>query len=164
MWSDSFAEVDLRVLFPDAADADLDRVRRTAAEVDRAQPAASGTGWGHCPENARPSAFPDHHTLPLLYTSVALTTTRDDWMELGLLIGHQDARSLIVTASIEVCCACPQDHNMHEVRENRWLVGTSEALADAFEAAARTVVGWVGIPADPAYWRTRAGLPSSPVR
>jgi hypothetical protein len=37
-------------------------------------------------------------------------------------------------------------------------------LADSFHAAAKTAIGWFGIPPDAAYWRARAGLPSSSVQ
>lgn len=162
MWSDSFEEVDLRVLFPRAAAADLDRMHRTATGLDRVRPDPARVGWGHSPGNVGPAA--GDSVLSVLCTAVPLVVEDQDWLELGLFVGYRDGGSLLVTASIDVCCQCPQDHNVHEVEEVRWVAGTSGELADSFEAAAKTVVGWFGIPRDPAHWRARAGLPSSSVQ
>jgi hypothetical protein len=66
-------------------------------------------------------------------------------------------------AAVEVACWCPEDHNMHQVRQGRWQVSHSHELVQAFAAGTAMLTDvLVSGPAEPHPWRVQAGLPDAP--
>lgn len=97
-------------------------------------------------------------------TTITLHRTRDDWLELALGIAWREPRQLTVYASVEAACWCPQDHNMHQVREAEWPVADGTDLVAGFSAGAEMLLGVLDSgPFEPSPWRVRADLPDGPV-
>jgi hypothetical protein len=143
------AEADLPSLCPDASPEQLDRIRWAA---ERVQPATWLAGSGEVDGSVMDR---------LLIGTVDLGLTVDDQLEIELTAGHvAETEKFLVSATIAVWCRCPQDHNMHYVRNVDAIATTVEELAAAVEAAADLVAQWRDTgPRDPDWWRTEAGLP-----
>lgn len=142
-------ESDLPWLCPDALPEQLNRIRRAA---ERVQPATWLAGSGQVDDSVMDR---------LLIGTVDLGLTVDDQLEIELTVGHAaETEKFLVAATIAVWCRCPQDHNMHYVRNVETIATSVEELAAAIEAATDLVAQWRDTgPRDPEWWRAEAGLP-----
>ncbi|MFI6100714.1 hypothetical protein ACIA8G_34625 [Lentzea sp. NPDC051213] len=139
------AEADLPALFPDASPEQLDRIRRA---TDRMSP--GHWHWSHGPGRRY-----------LFGGAVYLGEDADDQVELNLDVCLAEGSAGVeVSASIGIWCQCPQDHNMHFVRDVETTATTPEELTAAIEAAVDQVVQWRETASpDADRWRAEAGLP-----
>ena len=80
-------------------------------------------------------------------------------LALGIVWGPE----LAVSATVEVACWCPHNHNVHQVRETHRPVTGPGELVDAFAAGVAMLVDVLDAGSfDPSTWRIRAGLPDNP--
>ncbi len=158
----SIADVPLHDLLPgDHAAAEHD-LRRLAHTLDTHSSAANRTVWHWYPEHTEPPPTSSEGAYLLLVdTTITLVNTGDDWLELTLDIAWRP--KLTVNAAVEVACWCPQDHNMHQVRQAHWQVASHPNLVDSFTAGAAMLTDVLDSgPFEPRAWRLRAGLPDAP--
>ena len=98
--------------------------------------------------------------LLIVDTTITLMSASADWLELALDLAWRP--ELTVTAAVEVACWCPQDHNMHQVREAHWQVASRHDLVDAFAAGTAMLTDVLDTgPSEPRAWRALAGLPDA---
>jgi hypothetical protein len=155
-----FAEIPLTDVFPNLTAETSAQLIRTGERLDTARPAVDSGGWDWYPQNVPPATkYPSGVTLLLISTEVTLFNDRVDSLELALYIGWSVPPLLVVSAGIEVACWCPTYHNMHPVRCTEWVVGTSQALVGAFDAAISDIISSLDGSPDPSTWRAQAGLP-----
>ncbi|PWU53189.1 hypothetical protein DLE60_31065 [Micromonospora globispora] len=68
-----------------------------------------------------------------------------------------------MNAAVEVACWCPQDHNMHQVREAQWHVADCHELVEAFAVGTAMLADVLDSgPFEPRPWRIWANLPDAP--
>lgn len=158
----SIAHVPLHDVLPRNYVAAADDLRRLAHKLDTHRSAANRTVWHWYPEHAEPPPMSSERGYLLLVdTTIMLINTGDDWLELTVDIAWRP--KLTVNAAVEVACWCPQDHNMHQVREAHWQVASRQDLVDSFAAGAVMLTEVLDSgPFDPRAWRVRAGLPDAP--
>lgn len=161
----SLADIPLSELLPEPYTTVLVELRRAGARLDSGRPATEPSRWFWYPANALPPSAPRPGISELLVgTGITLYSTGVDWLELTLDIAWAEPPRLAVSAAVEVACWCPQDHNMHQVRDLRWEVATGAELVDALDAAATTLLTWLRDgPYLPGPWRTRAGMDNAPL-
>jgi hypothetical protein len=160
------AHVPLREVLPGdylSAEGDL---RRLANELDSHLAAADRTAWHWYPDNrTQPSRTSNRrpYLLLLVDATITLYNTRDDWLELTLGIAWLAPPKLTVDAALEVACWCPQDHNMHQVRQAQWHAADSRDLVEAFAAGTAMLMDVLASgPFEPHPWRVQVGLPDAP--
>ena len=101
-----------------------------------------------------------NHSRYLAGTGMPLPSEPDDGLELALGFWRAADGGLLVTATVDVDCRCPADHNMHPAAEAEWTVRDEQELVDALERAAELLHTWAADDASPAEWRQRANLPN----
>lgn len=160
----SIAQVPLHEVLPRDYLSAEGELRRLADELDSHPSAAGRTVWHWYPDRTEPSQTSARGVYLLLVdTTITLYKTRDDWLELTLDIAWLVPPKLTVDAAVEVACWCPQDHNMHQVRQEQWHAVNSNELAEAFAAGAAMLLDVLGSgPSEPHPWRVQAGLPDAP--
>lgn len=156
--SGTFDAVPLEVLFPDAGVADLNRIRRSADEIDGVQVSGKPQVWQWFPQHV---TFPGREkagTPQVLLAEVSLHDEGGDRLEVSLDVEWTEDGLLSVWSAISVACWCAVDHNAHYIDPvERTVVGTT-SLADAFETSADRFIQWLAGPWDPEFWRARASL------
>ncbi|MFF9340174.1 MULTISPECIES: hypothetical protein [unclassified Streptomyces] len=157
--SGTFDAVPLEVLFPDTGVADLDRIRRSAHEIDGVQVSGKPQVWQWFPQHVTFPGRAKAGTLEILLAEVSLYDEGGDWVEVSLDVEWTEKGLLSVWSAINVACWCEADHNAHHIDPvERTVVGTT-SLADAFETAADRLIQWLAGPRDPEFWRSQASLP-----
>lgn len=147
------AEADLAALFPGTSPEQVDRIRRAADRLRL-------DSWNWWEDHVSPPASgPDLRSL--LCGTIYLGADEDDQIELDLHIYRaSDTAGVVVSVDFGVWCWCPQDHNMHYVRDVEVLATSPEELAAAFESAVAQFEEWRDTaPTDAEAWRAEAGLP-----
>lgn len=149
--------VPLHAVLPEIYAAALPEVVRLVGglEGDRA------FGWHWYPEAAANWLPSGDGILRLLVDGAAVVSGSDvDWLALNLVLASAVAPGLIVNAYVEVACWCPEDHNMHPVREIYHRVDDAAGLLAAVrESTAMLADVLHDGPFEPAPWRVAAGLP-----
>ena len=160
----SMAHVPLREVLPRDYLSAEGELRRLANELDSHPSAADRTVWQWYPDRTElPETSTRRLYLLLLDTTITLYNTRDDWLELTLDIAWPAPPKLTVDAAVEVACWCPQDHNMHQVRQAQWHAVDSHELVEAFAAGAAMLMDVLASgPFEPHPWRVQVGLPDPP--
>jgi hypothetical protein len=158
----SISQVPLHEVLPAAYGAAEDDLRRLAHKLDTHPSAMNRTAWHWYPENTAPPPIPsERRYLLLVDATITLFNTGLDWLELTLDIAWRP--ELTVTSAVEVACWCPQDHNMHQVRESHRQVPSCRDLVDAFAAGTAMLMDTLNSGfSDPRAWRARAALPDAP--
>ena len=160
----SITRVPLREVLPRRYSGAEDELRRLANELDRHPLAAERIAWHWYPDRTEPpqTSEPGIYLL-LVDTTITLYNTGDDWLELSLDIAWLAPAQLTVNAAVEVACWCLENHNMHQVRHERWLVVDSQELVEAFAAGAAMLIEVLASgPVEPHPWRVKGGLPDVP--
>jgi len=159
----SFDRIEWSLLFPDFSAAEAARTRAAAGRIETARLPEDTGKWDWWPEHL--GVDPVHKDIQPIIAGTTLTLSNSgvDWLELALCIVRETRQRLTVSATVEVACWCDPDHNMHVVRKDEHLVGTGTALASAFESAGSALERWAGGSHDPDAYRAAAGLePASP--
>jgi hypothetical protein len=161
----SIANVPLREVLPPAHLAAEDQLRTLATVLDQDRSAVGRTAWHWYPAHAEsPRLAEGRLYLLLVDATITLYNAGDDWLELTLDIAWREPQQLTVNASVQVACWCPQDHNMHEVREAQWPVAESHELVERFAAGVAMLAGVLDSgPFEPGPWRISPNLPDAPV-
>jgi hypothetical protein len=158
------SEIPFARLFPQLDDTGRERLVAAVRALDLRRSLDDPARWfWHEPDAAEPP--PDPADSPhVLGTSLQLyeSALDGDWLELGLDVWKNEGPFVSVTATIEVACWCDTDHNMHAVQRAEWSASTPQALVEAFNTAALSVIRRIEGPRDPRDMRTRAGLPNPP--
>lgn len=138
-------------------------LRTLASELDRHPAAAGRSAWHWYPDHAEPPQSPQTGRILLVDVAITFYSTGDDWLELALDVAWAEPPRLAVSASVEVACWCPRNHNMHPVRTGQWHAANSRELVAAFAAGTAMLVDVLATgPFDPRPWRVQADLPDAP--
>lgn len=158
----SIGHVPLADVLPSDYVAVMGELQRVAGALDLHPAAVDRIGWWWYPEHRkRPPVATDGVYVLLFDTTIALFNSGHDWLELTLDVAW--CSGLTVNAAVEVACWCSQDHNMHQVRNERWTVTNSHDLAESFAAGTVLLTNVLDSgPFDPSAWRLEAGLPDAP--
>lgn len=152
-----FADLPLDDLFPGIALETKVRLAELGDHLDAARQSGDPARWRWYPElSAVPT--PSAGEPAILGTTLSLPKGPDDLLELALDVWQ--GVSVSVTASVDVGCRCPTNHNMHTVKEVEWPIEATSALPEAFAGAVDVILRWLTGPPDPAVWREQAGLPN----
>ena len=146
-----YDQADLTVVFPELTSEQVGRIHGAAARVEAVRPPKGRTGWDWWPESVG-----SEERLLIFGTSMIY----DDGKEFNLFIQREERSRVSVSVTLDVQCECEKDHAGHTVRKEEWLVGTAEALCEAFESTAETLVRWAADGRDAGGHRKAAGLPS----
>lgn len=147
------AEANLAALFPGTSPEHIDRIRRAADRLGL-------DSWGWWEDHVSPPASgPDHRSL--LGCTIYPGADEDDQVELNLHIYRaSDTAGVEVVVDLGVWCWCPQDHNIHYVRDVEVVATSPEELVTAFESAVAQFEHWRDTAStDAEGWRAEAGLP-----
>lgn len=163
--ADRLADVPLTRLLPGLGERSRAQLCRKADRLDLARPRGDvlADRWLWNPDSAEVSEHGNKLEILVFGTSVTvmLAVTGVDWLELSLDVCRTaEPPVAVVSAAVEVACFCPVNHNVHPVRERRWLFGAAEALFPAFDTAVDAVIEWLDGPREPPAWRAAAGLPN----
>lgn len=144
---------DLPALFPDASPEQLDRIQHA---IERLHPAA----WSRFVQHVTPP-IGETGSRGLLVGTILLGEDPDDQVELELYVSREAGPAQrVVSATVGVWCWCPQDHNMHYVRDVETTTTSPEELTTALETIIDLMVQWRGtVSRDPEWWRAEEGLP-----
>lgn len=158
------ARVPLREVLPRGYLSVEGELRTLANQLDSHPLAANRTQWRWHPDQTEPPPTSTEHLhLLLVDTTITSYKTRDDWLELTLGIAWQVPPKLTVDAAVEVACWCPQDHNMHRVRQAQCHAVNSHELTEAVAAGTAMLMDVLASgPSEPHPWRVQAGLPDAP--
>jgi hypothetical protein len=158
----SIAHVPLSDVLPGDYVAVAGDLRQLARELDVHHLAAGRIGWHWYPEHVQPPPRSSERAYLLLFdVTITLFNSGFDWLELTLDVAWRP--ELTVNAAVEVACWCPQDHNMHQVREAHWQVTSCHDLVEAFAAGTAMLTNVLDSgPFDPRAWRVEVGLPDAP--
>ncbi|MEU8137280.1 hypothetical protein [Streptodolium elevatio] len=156
------SDIPFERLFPQLDDSGRERLTAAARALDLRRSLDDPARWfWNEPDPADPQPEPEAQP-HVLGTALLLYESDGDWLELGLDVWHQEGPRVSVTATVEVACWCELDHNMHAVQRAEWTADGGQALVEAFNAAALSVIRRIEGPRDPRDLRTRAGLPNPP--
>ncbi|MBF6128810.1 hypothetical protein [Nocardia brasiliensis] len=155
-----FDRIDLAAVLPDLTEDEASRIRRAAARIDVPEPAPGRSGWTWFPNRVAPDGI----RWVIFGIEFVYRTSMHDAIGFNLHVSREEPPRLAVAISIDVDCWCDQDHNMHEVHSQSWLVGTAAAFTDAFESATVALASWLAGSHEPSIYRAAAGLPNPPVQ
>jgi hypothetical protein len=103
----------------------------------------------------------EHRSYGIVGIDLSVPVPADDLLEFSADVWQHVPPLMTVTAAVNVDCWCATNHRSpHTAEHMEWPASSHEALADAFDKAVRTVVGWLHDSRDPSVWRARAGLPN----
>lgn len=141
----------------------LEALRLRLRELESHQRAAGRCEWWWFPSAPAPGPAGTALSYSLLTLTIALARDHADWLELSLDLGRSEPEGLLLTASVEVACWCPRDHNMHAVRHLSFPATTSRLLIDGVLAGAALLEDVLTSgPWDADSWRAIARLPPRP--
>lgn len=157
----SIVDVPLGDVLPAGFGDTTGQLRSLARTLETHPAAVDRACWHWYPEHSqRPSVSPAGTSILLFDAAITLFDTGVDWLELTIDIGW--VPELTVSAAVEVACWCPQDHNMHQVRNASWPVANRHDLVEGFAAATAMLAGVLDSdPPGPRAWRRAAGLPDT---
>jgi hypothetical protein len=158
----SLTEVPLSDVLPSGFATAENDLRRLTINLEAHRSAVGHVQWHWHPEHkAGPATSAQGIYYLVLDTTITLSNRDSDWFELTLDVSW--CPELTVNAAVEVACWCPQDHNMHRVRESRRPVANRDELVEAFAAGTAMLMQVLDSGLfDPRPWRTEAGLPDAP--
>jgi hypothetical protein len=85
--------------------------------------------------------------------------SQSDWLELALDVWYDVRCAVLVTATVEVACYCPTDHNVHNAAEEEWTATSPAGLIWAATEAVSVLTVWATDESGPSEWRRRSGVP-----
>jgi hypothetical protein len=92
-------------------------------------------------------------------TALGWYDNHSDWLELAVDVWPDSETGPVVTATVEVACFCPNDHNVHEVVHLDRAVAGPVDLIYAMRWAVDHLTVWAADSRDPSEWRRRFNLP-----
>ncbi|MEV0135780.1 hypothetical protein AB0H83_45975 [Dactylosporangium sp. NPDC050688] len=108
-----------------------------------------------------PRTLSERKSLMTVSGGVMLYNSGVDWLELDLDIDW--GPELTVTASVDVACWCPVNHNARVLLEARWPVTSAHDLIERFAAGTAILTEVLNTgPFEPSIWRVQAGMPDAP--
>lgn len=158
-----FDRIELAEVMPDISQDQIDRIRSAAAHLDQPQPPLGRSGWTWFPDKVA-GGRESWGRWNLFGTNIVFGRRGSDTVEFDLSVMREEPPRLTVEVSIALDCWCDQDHSMHEIRAQSWLVGSAEPFTEAFESAVTVLSSWIAGGHDASVYRNSADLPGPPDR
>jgi hypothetical protein len=100
------------------------------------------------------------HSWGALGRVLSYRAAADDLFELSVDVWRHQTDPTVVQTTVVVGCFCADDHEIHTVADEEWVVRDGAEVHDGLVAAVETLEAWVGLGLAPDEWRVRAGLPT----